>query len=79
MLTRRWTPGHKPDDIYNAAMKGDYELLERLYHEGAPESPDTLEDLFYRWIDSLSAVDHWIGVSANLERCIKIVTENKQR
>ena len=77
---RRWTPRrHGANEIYDAAMKGDYELLERLYHEGAPEAPGTLEDLFDRWIDSLGAVDHWIGVSANLERCIKIVTEYKQR
>lgn len=79
MLTHRWTPGHKADDIYNAAMRGDYELLERLYKSGAPESPGTLEDLFDRWLDSLGTVDHWVGVSANLERCIKIVTENKRR
>lgn len=81
MSTRRlWTPRrHGKNEIYDAAMKGDYELLERLYQEGAPEAPGTLEDLFDRWIDSLGAVDHWIGVSANLGRCIKIVTGYKQR
>jgi hypothetical protein len=33
----------------------------------------------YYCVNDPGAVDHWIGVSANLERCIKIVTEYKQR
>jgi hypothetical protein len=77
---RRWTPyRYGKNEIYDAAMKGDYELVERLYRMGAPEAPGTLEDLFDRWFESLGAADHWIGVSANLGRCIKIVTEYKHR
>lgn len=74
-----WRPGNAPGAIYDAAMRGDYELLEALYQRGAPESPGTLEDLFDRWRESLVSYDHWIGVSANLERCLKIVLEYKQK
>lgn len=74
-----WRPGHGVDAIYEAAMRGDYELLERLYAMGAPESPGTLEDLMDKWFDSLSSYEHWIGVTANLERCLKIVLQCKQR
>lgn len=79
MRVTLWRPGNRVDSIYEAAMRGDYELLERLYQRGARESPGTLEDLFDKWVESLATYDHWIGISANLERCIKIVLEYKQR
>lgn len=78
MRVTLWRPGVHSSELYDAALRGDYELLERLYMRGAVEPPGMLEALFRRWIESLSSVDHWIGVTANLERCIKIVLEYKQ-